>query len=65
MNESVLEEAKEKITKIVKEDFDNDILTKEEYNAMPPANNAVPGRFYGTFKLHKKYEHGKAPPLEA
>ena len=29
MNESVLDEAKEKITKIVKEGFDNDILTKE------------------------------------
>ena len=63
VNESVLEEAKEKSTKILKEDFDNDVLTKEEYNAMIPANNLVPGRFYGKFKVHKKYEHGKAPPL--
>ena len=63
VNESVLEEAKEKITKIVKKGFDNDILTKDEYNAMLPANNAVPGRFYGTFKVHKKYKHGRAPPF--
>ena len=24
----------------------------------------VPGRFYFTFKVHKHYEHGKAPPTQ-
>ena len=45
------------------EAFDNDILTKEEYHAMlPKEETPIPGRFYCTFKVHKKYEHGKAPP---
>ena len=30
---------------------------------MLPNENLLPGRFYGTFQVHKKYEHGKAPPL--
>ena len=63
VTEKVLKEAVEKITNIVKEGYDNELLTKNEYSAMLPAENVTPGRFYATFKVHKQYEHGKAPPL--
>ena len=64
VDESVLKEAKVKITDIVKEAYDNDIISHEEYSAMVPKvdETPVPGRFYCTFKVHKKYELGKAPP---
>ena len=29
---------------------------------MTPADNTVPGRFYGTFKVHKEHAPGVAPP---
>ena len=59
----VLTEAKEKILNILKEGFNNEILSKEEYLAMSPGDNEIPGRLYATFKVHKKYDHGKSPPL--
>ena len=64
VDDNKLLEAKEKITNIVKEGFDNDILSKEEFSAMLPHADEAPiaGRFYCTFKVHKEYEHGKAPP---
>ena len=54
---------KKKITNIVKEGYNNEILTKEEYHAMLPEEITVARRWYDTFKVHKKYEHGKAPPM--
>ena len=65
MDDRTLEEAKTKITNIVKEGFDNEILNKQEYAAMAPGDNVIPGRFYALFKVHKDYEHGKAPPVRA
>ena len=64
VNDSVLKEAKLKITNIVQEAYDNEILSKEEFSAMLPPEGAlpVPGRFYCTFKVHKEHAHGKAPP---
>ena len=64
VDDNKLLEAKEKITNIVKEGFDNDILSKEEFSAtLPHADEApIAGSFYCTFKVHKEYEHGKAPP---
>ena len=52
---------------MVKEAFDNEILSKEEYTDMLPIKEdmPVPGRFYCTFKVHKNHEHGKAPPPRA
>ena len=40
---SVLEEAKEKITNLVKEDFNNKILTKEKHSAMISAEDVEAG----------------------
>ena len=65
MNDSVRKEAKDKITNIIKEAFDNEIISKDEYAAMlPPEEDIlVPGIFYCTFKVHKDHEHGETPPL--
>ena len=58
-----LEKAKEAILKLVEEGFNNNILTQNEYLAMKPEEDAKPGRFYATLKVHKDHEEGKAPPV--
>ena len=50
---------------MVIEGYDNGILSKDEFTAMTPAEDVKPGRFYATFKVHKEYEHGTAPPERA
>ena len=64
VGDNVMKEAKIIITNIVKEAYDNDIISKPEYSAIlpPEEEEPVPGRFYCTFKVHNNYEHGKAPP---
>ena len=64
VGDNVMKEAKIIITNIVKEAYDNDIISKPEYSAMlpPEEEDPVPGRFYCTFKVHNNYEHGKAHP---
>ena len=66
VNDSVLNEAKAKITNMVREAFNNEIISKDEYAAMlPPEDDTpVPGRFYCTFKVHKDHEHGENPPTQ-
>ena len=61
---NILLEAKENITNIIKEGFDNEALSKEEFSAILPQEYEapIPGRFYCTFKVHKQYEHVKTPP---
>ena len=63
VNDNKLLEAKEQITNIIKEGFDNEVLSKEEFSALLPHEDEapIPGRFYCTFKFHKQYERGKAP----
>ena len=46
VDKGVLKEAKEKIINIVKEGYNNELLSKEEYIAMLPG-------------VHKKYEQGR------
>ena len=46
----------------MKEGYDNDILTKEEFYAMLPDEEVNPGHFDATFKVHKEYTSGRAPP---
>ena len=41
--------------------YDNEILSKQEYTAMKPAENVNPARFYALLKINKEYEHGEAP----
>ena len=56
-----LERTRAKIRNLVKEGFENDILSKEEYNAML-ADDKEAAKFYCTFKVHKKHEPMTAPP---
>ena len=64
---SAVNVGKEKIMNVVKEAYDNELLSKEEYHAMSPADDdvPVPGRLYCTFKVHKEFEEGTAPPPRA
>ena len=49
------------MTNLIKEAFDNKTIDENEFLAMNPQDK-VPGRFYCTFKVHKKHDEGKAPP---
>ncbi len=61
VDEGALGEAREQIDRLIEEGLNNDIISKEEYNAMKP-QEIKPGRFYALFKVHKQHEIGKAPP---
>ena len=56
-----LNEAKTAITLLLEEALDNDIINRDEFQAMDPADKN-PCKFYCTFKVHKKHMEGTAPP---
>ena len=56
-----MEEAKEKISNLIEEGFDNEYISKDEFEAMQPWEKG-PAKFYQLFKVHKPHEPGKAPP---
>ena len=56
-----LERTKSEIRHLVYEGIENDILTKEESDAMI-ADDKDAAKFYCTFKVHKKHEPMTAPP---
>ena len=62
MTEHDLEAAKAKITIILDEGINNDILTKAEYHAMCPDGKG-PRRFYSNLKVHKEHVHGEVPSV--
>ena len=61
VDENIFLQAKEKIKEVLDEAFDNEIINKEEHNAMNPIDKP-PAKFYCTYKVHKDHEPGKAPP---
>ena len=61
MNDSAIDIAKHKLTSVLEEALDNNLITKEEFKHMDPDAKSV-AKFYMTFKVHKEHEHGKAPP---
>ena len=61
VDESKQDDAKIKLTNLIQEAFDNKIIDENEFLAMNPQDKG-PGRFYCTFKVHKKHDEGKAPP---
>ena len=61
VEEIELDRTKAKIRNLVKEGFENEILSKEEYNAML-ADDKEAAKFYCTFKVHKRHEPMTAPP---
>ena len=50
-----VDKTKSHIIKILQESFDNDIISKEEYEAMDPSAKNV-GKFYMNFKVHKPHD---------
>ena len=61
MNKTLIDKSKLKLTNLLQEGLDNEIITKEHFTAMDPkAKNAA--KFYMTFKVHKEHAHGETPP---
>ena len=56
-----LDEAKNEILKVLQEAFDNETITKSEYEHMNPENKNA-GKFYCTPKVHKGHDESKPPP---
>ena len=54
--------AKDNIKGILQEAYDNELITKDELEAMDPEDKD-PGKFYAMFKVHKSHTVGQAPPL--
>ena len=59
-----IEKAREEITKLMNEGLNNNIINQQEYNAINPQDKDL-ARFYCNFKVHKEYEHKKAPKPRA
>ena len=59
-----IEKAKYEIKNLINEGLDNKIITQEEYDAINPDDKDL-ARFYCNFKVHKDYEHKKAPKPRA
>ena len=60
IDEQLLDESKDAIFKLIQEGFDNNYLTKEEFEALDPHNKGS-ARFYQIFKVHKKHPPGTTP----
>ena len=60
-DEFALERAKRHITSKLKEALDNNIISKDEFQAMDPEDKN-PSKFYCLFKVHKEHPHKEAPP---
>ena len=59
-----IEKAKEEIKKLIDEGLNNNIINQQEYNAINAEDKDL-ARFYCNFKVHKDYEHKKAPKPRA
>ena len=56
VDEDIFIEAKHKIKQFVEEGLDNEIITKQEYEARCPESKQL-SKFYCNFKVHKPHEH--------
>ena len=59
-----IEKAKEEIKKLIDEGLNNNIINQQEYNAINAEDKDL-ARCYCNFKVHKDYEHKKAPKPRA
>ena len=62
VTESALEIAKDKLNRLLQEGFENEFISREEYDNML-SSDMNPGKFYSTFKVHKQHTEGEAPPV--
>ena len=58
---NALHVAKAALKSVLEEGLGNQIITKQEFEAMDP-EGTNPAKFYCTFKVHKDHEEMKAPP---
>ena len=56
-----VEKTKTKITETIKEAYEENIISKSEFEAMKPDDKVV-GRFYCNFKVHKAHKNNELPP---
>ena len=56
-----LEHAKVKINDLLEEGYENEYISKNEFEAMKPGEKG-PAKFYQLFKVHKPHEPGRASP---
>ena len=62
VNKSTITETNKEINILIEEAYDNDIITKDELEAINPEQK-VPGKFYCNFKVHKDHTEGQPPPV--
>ena len=60
VTEAAFDTAKSKILHILQAGFDNEIINKEEFEAMCP-DGKMASKFYCNFKIHKEHVH--IPPV--
>ena len=62
VNKSIITETNKEIKILIEEAYDNNIITKDEYEAINPEDKG-PGKFYCNFKVHKDHTEGQPPPV--
>ena len=62
VDESEFIRSKERIKEVLEEARDNDIIDKDEFEALNPRDKH-PSKFYSTFKVHKEHDPGEPPPV--
>ena len=62
VSESFTKEAKVHIENVLGNALDNNIINKDEFDAMK-VTEKVPGRFYCNFKVHKSHLKSELPPV--
>ena len=61
VEESKLTEIKDDIKHLLEEGYENEYLTKSEFEAMDPTSKGA-AKFYQIFKVHKKHQAPETPP---
>ena len=61
VTEEAFKEAQDDIQKLLEEGYNNEYITKEDFDAMKPVEK-TPGKFYCTLKVHKPHSENKALP---
>ena len=62
VEESEFIRSKERIKEVLEEARDNDIIDKDEFEALNPRDK-LSSKFYSTYKVHKKHDPGETPPV--
>ena len=62
VEESEFTRSKERIKEVLEEARDNEIIDKDEFEALNPKDK-LPSKFYSTYKVHKEHDPNKPPPV--